>query len=928
MDSQHWNRTIEENPIANALDVFHSFAKEEGVGDIAAVDRIITNNVRYLASELLFFLRSHPAAKALQGIHGSVSDDLTALSRSVTKGWVGEDSVRRLLKAAIIHQADDKTLWGQVLAFITASRTANYTAKRPMAARSAEPQDQSATATQIATPSINVSEHHSLGLRSQLMDPQDWYRVIEENPIADGLDWFQSIARRKGVCDIAAVDQIITKDVRNLTIELVFCLRSHPAAKFLQGIRGSVSDDLIALSESVIRGLVGEDSARRLLKAAIIKADDKTLWDEVLAFITASPTATGTFTRSPAPRSTELQDGRVTGAQILTPSINVSEHHSFHGATASPDSTVSNHFQSPSQYTTDYETSSSEYREDTNLLLENKLKGRLDIDTPGFLDAFFPSSDYRQTAEKFLDRCKAGVVPAFHNGWDTWPDGAAGTEVVAWLKLVTEELEQFSRASFSSDVSHRRAVLGMPRKPSRDSVAMHELDVGFIPAADLEGGPQSSTYSCARMLARGELRRDPMDDKAQETWLTLAKIAQDMLTAQGTRRFVLGFTLCGSLMRVWLFDRLGGIASEQININTEPLQFIKVILGFLWMSEEDLGFDCSIKGPDLTVDGADGKKRQMDIAKPDGSKECILVGQQPAGKLTSKMIRSPETILVVKDSWQEVKRDEEGDMLLLATRRGVVNVARHYHHETVQIRGMNDDVRACVRRGLDRATASNSAQSDSESSRRAPSERLRKRGTSTNPSTSGKEEDSGLHPRKRICSSSPTGSAHKPRIELPTELGNRVHRRVIVRDYGKAIYKASSRQALLACLEGCIKGHQSLYEAGILHRDISIINLRINEESKKQNQSWPHFLIDLDHAIEIGRKDASTERTNIGTRPFMAIGVLRGEEHSFLHDLESFFWVLFWTCIHHGKSGKESRKSSYFDKWNYYNDLDLALAKV
>ncbi|KAG6053958.1 hypothetical protein E4U32_007203, partial [Claviceps aff. humidiphila group G2b] len=91
-----------------------------------------------------------------------------------------------------------------------------------------------------------------------------------------------------------------------------------------------------------------------------------------------------------------------------------------------------------------------------------------------------------------------------------------------------------------------------------------------------------------------------MADEAQEIRLALVRNAQDMLTAQGTRRFVLGFTLCGSLMRVWLFDRLGGIASEQININTEPLQFIKVILGFLWMSEEDLGFDSSIKRPDLT----------------------------------------------------------------------------------------------------------------------------------------------------------------------------------------------------------------------------------------------------------------------------------------------------------------------------------------
>ena len=35
-----------------------------------------------------------------------------------------------------------------------------------------------------------------------------------------------------------------------------------------------------------------------------------------------------------------------------------------------------------------------------------------------------------------------------------------------------------------------------------------------------------------------------------------------------------------------------------------------------------------------------------------------------------------------------------------------------------------------------------------------------------------------------------------------------------------------------------------------------------------------------------------------GTKVFMAIGALLGEPHSFMHDLESFFWVLFWICIH------------------------------
>jgi hypothetical protein len=35
-----------------------------------------------------------------------------------------------------------------------------------------------------------------------------------------------------------------------------------------------------------------------------------------------------------------------------------------------------------------------------------------------------------------------------------------------------------------------------------------------------------------------------------------------------------------------------------------------------------------------------------------------------------------------------------------------------------------------------------------------------------------------------------------------------------------------------------------------------------------------------------------------GTRAFIAIGALLGKQHSFIHDLESFFWVLFWICIH------------------------------
>ncbi|KAG5914295.1 hypothetical protein E4U61_005902 [Claviceps capensis] len=673
-----------------------------------------------------------------------------------------------------------------------------------------------------------------------------------------------------------------------------------------------------------MRNHIDDNCFRPLLKAAITQADVRTLWIEFVA-LSATLDAAHTATGPPTPRSTSPQHRSIPTTQTSSPIINVSEHHRLPAAIISPTSTVSQHFQSPSKHTTGSVANSSEQRieNEIGLPLKQDLGGRLDIDTPGFFDEFFPSSNYQQTAENFLDRCKTGAVPAFKNGWEIWPDRAAETEVVTWLKLLSDELEKFSRASFSFDVSSRRVICSIPRMPIQGAAATLELDhdVGFVSSADLEHGPEGCMYPGAEILVHGKLMSDPMADEAQEARYALASNAQDMLAAQGTRRFALGFTLCESYMRVWLFDRLGGTASEQIDIHTEPIQFIKVMLGFLWMSKEDIGFDSSIRGSDNI--------RYMEIQK-NGSKKCIFLDQERrripciVGRGTTCWKAhdndDPATILVVKDSWQEAKRDHEGEMLLHATRKGVVNVARHYHHETVQIRGMDDDVRKCVRRGLIKATVSTSAQSDPQSSGGAPSLGLRKRGM-----TSTEETSSELHPRKRICSHWPTKTATEPRTELPTELPNRVHRRIIVRDYGKAIYRASSRLALLACLEGCITGHQSLYQAGILHRDVSLNNLIINEGSGT-NLSWPHFLIDLDQAIYTDRHDPS-ERTKVGTRAFMAIGLLDGEEHSFLHDLESFFWVFLWICIHYGKSGEGSRVVTRYDRWHDLDDERLSFAK-
>ena len=106
-------------------------------------------------------------------------------------------------------------------------------------------------------------------------------------------------------------------------------------------------------------------------------------------------------------------------------------------------------------------------------------------------------------------------------------------------------------------------------------------------------------------------------------------------------------------------------------------------------------------------------------------------------------------------------------------------------------------------------------------------------------------------------------------------------------------------------------GHESLYKAGILHRDISIGNIMLEEDESDG------FLIDLDLAVEVNRQKLSGAPEKTGTKVFMAIGVLGGDPHSFMHDLESFFWVLFWICIHYTNSGEERHNVQDIDDWNY-----------
>lgn len=131
-----------------------------------------------------------------------------------------------------------------------------------------------------------------------------------------------------------------------------------------------------------------------------------------------------------------------------------------------------------------------------------------------------------------------------------------------------------------------------------------------------ESASVDSRCHWSRILIPGELKSNPSADKASKAWLDLGRYAREVFAAQGSRRFVLGFTLCGSLMRLRSFDRLGGIASEQFNVNQDGLHFVSAVLDVLWMNNEQLGFDPTI----ITV----GDKRYIEIERNNCTERLVI----------------------------------------------------------------------------------------------------------------------------------------------------------------------------------------------------------------------------------------------------------------------------------------------------------------
>ncbi|KAI5115959.1 hypothetical protein M0805_002678 [Coniferiporia weirii] len=124
------------------------------------------------------------------------------------------------------------------------------------------------------------------------------------------------------------------------------------------------------------------------------------------------------------------------------------------------------------------------------------------------------------------------------------------------------------------------------------------------------------------------------------------------------------------------------------------------------------------------------------------------------------------------------------------------------------------------------------------------------------------------------------------------DLHGYIHYRLVLGVVGRELTSFKSTREMLTAIMDAIEAHGKAYEAGILHRDISIGNIMITHDGRGMLIDWDLAKpIDKDGVIHYGRT---------GTWQFISAALLRNphtKQHVYSDDLESFLHVVTYTSV-------------------------------
>ncbi|KAG5802275.1 hypothetical protein H9Q74_007618 [Fusarium xylarioides] len=469
------------------------------------------------------------------------------------------------------------------------------------------------------------------------------------------------------------------------------------------------------------------------------------------------------------------------------------------------------------------------------------IEGRIYSHVDGFYDVFFRDMPWYKNLESLIEPASPDIVQPLSSGGS-----------IVSLERLNTHLHSFKenehRLYYSPTGSHQA-----PK-------------TSFWLAEDRGGGSDELEWSEVMMIGDMEDKDNPQS--YQQSLANLISLAEQVFEARPTRQFLHGINIRGSAAEPWLFDRMGLYSGRPFDISKEGARLVALLAGYSKMSYAELGMDTLIRQDH-------GKKY---IRLSNNKSERLILEQKPfvapktmLGKgVTCYKARaegSESWEAVVKFCWKSEKEEEEVKILRLIKERKVWGVIQLLDEGNIQSL-------ARIHQGLTLGTP------------------RRLFATSKGDSTA----DMSLVDSQTINGHSELLLSHNS-----TSDESRMLSYTVISPHGRHITEYRSINEFLVVLRDAIKAHRSLYTAGrILHRDISINNIIITEA--KSSDESRGTLIDLDAAIDMTAEKPS-RKTITGTKPFMAIGLLQGEENGYRHDIESFFYVLLFSATIDRKVG-------------------------
>jgi hypothetical protein len=714
---------------------------------------------------------------------------------------------------------------------------------------------------------------------------QENRNTISENPLNDALDHIRSALQESEQFYKCGPTSAENAEVRKKAVSrLLSALMGHEVALDIYSsvANRNVASELATVIGRVRRGDFNYEQYRALSQLVIKKAPDVDIWHAVLDLITSL--------------------SRLTPPESITPSS---------------DGTPVRH-----------SSASQQGDEQTKRLLEplllHEFRDCTYRDVGGFFSKYFEGKEWSGRAQTIYTSLKDRHV----NGrWTDFPAPPVEKAVWSWLSSIQDEY-----------LAHAPGIYYTTSNPSELSgtEARRQLDLFIKPRTDT--ADTKHDWKDVRVI--GEHRVSNNEWRAK--FLQVGRYVRDVFSVQPTRRFVHAFTLLGTMMELWVFDRSGPYSSGSFDIHKEPEKFIRAIIGYALMSNEELGLDNSIERSrnDTFITITEDRT---------GRKRKILLEQQPM--VVHKAIvcrgttcfRSKDLKHVVKLSWPSDLRPPEAGYLRRARDHGVEGVAKLLGcRDITSIKELRNGLIFRNPYRFRSASCDGSASSESPfQSLESPHSSLGKRKSTDEGTKSSKRLRPNHRPSRLRAEYDAKHHSEEEEEEEEEEAANEVDVQTgpyenrlfscqVISPAGRTIREFSSVKELLTALCDAIKAHRSLLtKAKILHRDISENNIIIT--NPKTADGLTGMLIDLDLAIVGGERTGARHQT--GTMEFMAIDVLLGVEHTYRHDLESFFYVLLWICARRAWerqfhcSLKDQPKDSVLGEWYGNSFKQIAKAK-